>query len=135
MNKIESQLYHEIDIAWIIAIWKAIHGGDPAPEQNYLTRLLAESLVTQMGAQLATHDRARIFEKFKALGVKIQGRDPNNKVFELQSQADVKKFAEVLSTHNSPGHPLKGYLVCVHVVNEQDGCCVGGGFHNVNIPG
>jgi HPt (histidine-containing phosphotransfer) domain-containing protein len=25
-------LAHERDAAWIIALWKAIHGGDPAPE-------------------------------------------------------------------------------------------------------
>lgn len=25
-------LAHELDAAWIIALWKAIHGGDPAPE-------------------------------------------------------------------------------------------------------
>lgn len=24
---------HELDAAWIIALWKAIHGGDPSPEQ------------------------------------------------------------------------------------------------------
>src|SRR5262245_50987689 len=25
-------LAHELDAAWIIALWKAIHGGDPSPE-------------------------------------------------------------------------------------------------------
>ena len=28
----EIVLAHEPDAAWIIALWKAIHGGDPAPE-------------------------------------------------------------------------------------------------------
>jgi hypothetical protein len=25
-------LAHELDAAWIIALWRAVHGGDPAPE-------------------------------------------------------------------------------------------------------
>src|SRR5947209_9493224 len=28
----ERYLAHELDAAWIIALWIAIHGGDPAPE-------------------------------------------------------------------------------------------------------
>jgi hypothetical protein len=28
------KLAHELDAAWIIALWKAIHGGDPAPDQR-----------------------------------------------------------------------------------------------------
>ena len=28
----EIYLAHELDAAWIIALWKAIHGGDPSPE-------------------------------------------------------------------------------------------------------
>jgi hypothetical protein len=30
--KFEYTLAHELDAAWIIALWKAIHGGDGAPE-------------------------------------------------------------------------------------------------------
>jgi len=29
----EIYLAHELDAAWIIALWKAIHGGDGGPEQ------------------------------------------------------------------------------------------------------
>jgi len=29
----EIYLAHELDAAWIIALWKAIHGGDPSPEK------------------------------------------------------------------------------------------------------
>ena len=29
----ELVLAHEPDAAWIIALWKAIHTGDPAPEE------------------------------------------------------------------------------------------------------
>ena len=34
MAIITRQLAHELDAAWIIALWKAIHGGDPGPEQR-----------------------------------------------------------------------------------------------------
>src|SRR5215813_13103298 len=30
--RFEYTLAHELDAAWIIALWKAIHGGDPGPE-------------------------------------------------------------------------------------------------------
>jgi hypothetical protein len=30
--KFEYTFAHELDAAWIIALWKMIHGGDPAPE-------------------------------------------------------------------------------------------------------
>ena len=32
MQVSERVFAHELDAAWIIALWKAIHGGDPAPE-------------------------------------------------------------------------------------------------------
>ena len=25
-------LAHEVDVAWLITLWLAIHGGDPAPD-------------------------------------------------------------------------------------------------------
>ncbi|HEY6337286.1 MAG TPA: hypothetical protein VIW68_02220 [Candidatus Sulfotelmatobacter sp.] len=28
----DHQLAHGLDIAWIISLWKGLHGGDPSPE-------------------------------------------------------------------------------------------------------
>jgi hypothetical protein len=28
----DARLIHGLDIAWIITLWKALHGGDPSPE-------------------------------------------------------------------------------------------------------
>jgi hypothetical protein len=28
----DARLTHGLDIAWIIVLWKALHGGDPSPE-------------------------------------------------------------------------------------------------------
>jgi hypothetical protein len=48
-NKSTYQLAHEPDVAWIIALWKAIHGGDPSPEAT------ADESSALMAAALASH--------------------------------------------------------------------------------
>jgi hypothetical protein len=49
----EFVLAHEPDIAWLIALWIAIHGGDPAPEGpvevDETTALLAAALAARLG--------------------------------------------------------------------------------------
>ena len=52
-------LEHELDISWLIALWFAIHGGDPSPEGGVLevseeTYRLANSFVENL---LATYGR------------------------------------------------------------------------------
>jgi len=45
-------LAHELDAAWIIALWKAIHGGDPAPGEIQVDARSAElvgELVDHLG--------------------------------------------------------------------------------------
>ena len=32
----EIEFAHELDISWLIALWFAIHGGDPSPEGGVL---------------------------------------------------------------------------------------------------
>jgi hypothetical protein len=53
------KLAHEFDIAWIIALWKAIHGGDPVPfriDERTIAQLAATS--QHLGrAQIAGHAR------------------------------------------------------------------------------
>jgi hypothetical protein len=41
--KEDFKLAHELDAAWIIALWKAIHGGDPSPEQVAVQAIAALS--------------------------------------------------------------------------------------------
>ena len=41
-------LAHELDAAWIIALWKAIHGGDPSPIE-------ADARAVELVAELANH--------------------------------------------------------------------------------
>lgn len=56
-------LAHELDAAWIIALWKTIHGGDPSPEAvaaqviavlaPYLTAAQPATSFSQLEAQFA----------------------------------------------------------------------------------
>ncbi|AUG76271.1 hypothetical protein CFP65_1372 [Kitasatospora sp. MMS16-BH015] len=41
---------HELDVAWILALWKAIHGGDPSPEVAEPAVLAAAALASQLAA-------------------------------------------------------------------------------------
>ena len=74
MSKIPSiRLAHELDAAWIIALWKAIHGGDPSPEQIAVEAIAALSLqfspshaVPPAGTSLT-----QLQERLKAIGVEI----------------------------------------------------------------
>lgn len=46
------RLTHEIDIAWILALWKAIHGGDPIPAEVGEVDARTIELVHELGAHL-----------------------------------------------------------------------------------
>ena len=68
-------LAHELDAAWIIAIWKSIHGGDPSPEQVAIQAIAA--LSTRLAApreHTATPEMLRT--GLKQLGVNFK-HDPN----------------------------------------------------------
>lgn len=48
--KFEISEAHMADIAWIIALWYAIHGGDPPPSE-----ILVDSETVEMAAALVDH--------------------------------------------------------------------------------
>jgi|SRR5271166_5257928 len=58
----EIYLAHELDAAWIIALWKAIHGGDPGPEQ----------IAAQAIAALAQYVAAPVQSSFSFADLKAQ---------------------------------------------------------------
>ena len=64
----EIVLAHEPDAAWIIALWKAIHGGDPAPET------VAAGVIAAMAPYLREFGETFTVQKmeagFETLGVK-----------------------------------------------------------------
>ncbi len=56
----QMNLEHELDISWILALWFAIHGGDPGPESGVLevneeTYRLAHGLVENLLATYAPY--------------------------------------------------------------------------------
>ena len=70
----EITLAHELDAAWIIALWKAIHGGDPAPE------IIAAQAIAALAQYVAPQAaRSFTFEDLKAqfgnLGVQVTERE------------------------------------------------------------
>jgi hypothetical protein len=79
----EDRLFaHEQDIAWIVALWKAIHWGDPSPERNVVEidetgGLIAAALVSHLAASehvglLAPNE---LHERLAAFGIRFVGDD------------------------------------------------------------
>jgi hypothetical protein len=67
---------HELDLAWIIALWLAVHHGDPVPEgiskatQSEQTEVLVRALSGHL--QTVTNvDSAQIVEKLAKLGMEV----------------------------------------------------------------
>jgi hypothetical protein len=65
----EIVLAHEPDAAWIIALWKAIHGGDPAPEA------VAAGVIAAMAPYLTGFGKSftaqQMVAGFETLGVQV----------------------------------------------------------------
>jgi hypothetical protein len=49
----EINLAHELDPAWIIALWLAIHGGDPSPIEQTVSEAAERAIAAQVIAELA----------------------------------------------------------------------------------
>jgi hypothetical protein len=63
---------HELDAAWIIALWKAIHGGDPAPEV-VAAQVIAALAPYLTGAQPSL-SFSELESQFKNFGIHIIDR-------------------------------------------------------------
>lgn len=64
---------HELDAAWIIALWKAIHGGDPSPEVVAAQAIAALAQYVNASAQ-PTFSLVDLKEQFAKLGVQVSVR-------------------------------------------------------------
>ncbi|HTS09387.1 MAG TPA: hypothetical protein VMP68_27735 [Candidatus Eisenbacteria bacterium] len=67
-------LAHELDAAWIIALWKAIHGGDPAPEAIAAQAIAALAQYVNGITQL-TFTLEELKVQFAKLGVVVTERE------------------------------------------------------------
>jgi hypothetical protein len=66
-------LAHELDAAWIIALWKAIHGGDPSPEVAAAQAIAALAQYVSAPVQQA-FTFAELKQQFGNLGVQVTER-------------------------------------------------------------
>jgi hypothetical protein len=64
----EIYLAHELDAAWIIALWKAIHGGDPSPEQ---VAALAQYVAAPSAVAFTFNE---LKEQFGKIGIQVTER-------------------------------------------------------------
>jgi hypothetical protein len=70
-------LAHELDVAWIIALWLAIHGGDPAPIEVNVEEVerIAESVLKAAHASKAQIERTVTLEQlqgaFKEMNIEV----------------------------------------------------------------
>ena len=65
----EIQLAHELDAAWIIALWIAIHGGDPSPEAVAAQAIAA--LAQYLRGAEYSFSFSQLKEQFAKLGVQV----------------------------------------------------------------
>jgi len=66
------QLAHELDAAWIITLWKAIHGGDPSPEL-VAAHAIAALAPYLKGAPESNFTFKQLETQFEQLGAKVSG--------------------------------------------------------------
>ncbi len=67
-------LAHELDAAWIIALWLAIHGGDPAPEIIAAQAIAALAQYVN-GTRQETFTFEELKTQFAKLGVGVTERE------------------------------------------------------------
>jgi hypothetical protein len=65
----EVVLAHELDAAWIMALWKAIHGGDPSPEAVAAEAIAA--LAPYLSGAEYSFSFAQLEKQFANLGIKV----------------------------------------------------------------
>ncbi|GAC1353648.1 MAG: hypothetical protein NVS4B8_24840 [Herpetosiphon sp.] len=93
---------HELDAAWIIALWKAIHGGDPSPiEVDARSVELVSELVNHLSHTVAPGTKALTRETFEPhlrdLGIHVERPAATAKTAEAQSHTS--------SALHNPGEP------------------------------
>jgi hypothetical protein len=67
---------HILDAAWILALWKAIHGGDPGPEEMALEAIaaLSETLTAHSGVAPSQKSFEQLQARLKEIGVDLQAK-------------------------------------------------------------
>lgn len=110
---------HDLDVAWIIALWYFINGGDPGGDE--ISGELSESFYSEMRERLPKLDQdpVSILRKLSDLGVKVKGRTPDNQEYVLQDHKDVQKFAEAIAIE---GTYVRSHSYCFEIKGSRTVC-------------
>ena len=97
---------HALDAAWIIALWKAIHGGDPPPEQIAIEAIAALSgtLTGHAGATPAESSFAELHSRLKEIGVDLEEQAKVHEQSAISTQAHIPRTYCVV---------FKGQRICI----------------------
>ena len=88
------RLAHELDAAWIIALWKAIHGGDGGPEQIAAQAIaaLAQYVNAPASTSFSFHE---LKSQFAKLGVQVTEHTEEAEVEAASAKPHVAMATEV----------------------------------------
>jgi hypothetical protein len=110
---------HSLDIAWIIALYRAVHGGDPPPplgetelERDNTTELIARGLVGHLAGPNAGAP-ANMIENLMKLGMKVHVKSEEQRT-EIKSTKEFKAL-----TLNHRGLPL---IICIMLADGSEFC-------------
>jgi hypothetical protein len=112
----EKELYfaHSLDVAWIIALWHWIHGGDPAanPQSADTTELIARGLVGHLSGTKPEVPK-NIIEKLAKLGINVTVKSKNQ-------HTQIKSTAELHAVSKQHGGLLPMY--CITLADGAEFC-------------
>jgi hypothetical protein len=114
-----SVLERELDVAAIIALWFAIHGGDPGPVEVTVDDETVALVAAALDHQLASRHgephqtRAQLEERLNSLGIEVLPRD--EKTDRIREGVDLlQKWCFKVNTGNlKTGKPETTTTVCV----------------------
>jgi hypothetical protein len=113
----ERELYfaHTLDVAWIIALWHWIHGGDPVRDgvTAQTTELMARALVGHLSDRKAEVPKD-IIEKLGQLGIKV-----TVKLGDQQTEIKTtKEFHDRMTQKQGENRPIP----CMSIINGRPVC-------------
>jgi hypothetical protein len=100
---------HVPDAAWIIALWKAIHGGDPSPED------IAEKAIASLANYVSTEfaeelGMAQLQRALKPLGISVTlGGGEGTELVEAQTGKGGGSKKKTTALSANPGRPSQPY--------------------------
>lgn len=64
-------LAHQLDAAWIIALWKYVHDGDPPPPDQVIAAQIITALAGHLAGEAAVPPLETLQQRFAAIGSQI----------------------------------------------------------------